>query len=372
MLAAAALLTAVPGSAQPSRRVAAAEQPRTAAEPRPVAERGPLTTDELNTIGVFENVSRSVVFVTTVQYVRYLFSRNVTRVPDGTGSGFVWDEQGHIVTNYHVIANASEYIVTLADQRRFPARLVGQSAAHDLAVLKIDVPEDPPPPVTVGSSHDLRVGQTVLAIGNPFGFDHTLTTGVISALDREIDGEQGLIIKNLIQTDAAINPGNSGGPLIDSAGRLIGINTMIYSPSGAYAGIGFAVPVDTVNRVVPQLISQGVYVRPTLGTLGIVAYDDYSRRLLRNSGVVGVVVLSVAENSPAERAGLRGLRETRTAILLGDIITSVDGRRVDDVADINAALDQRSFGDRMTVTVLRGDREVDVNLRLDEPPTPRR
>src|SRR5690606_29438564 len=145
---------------------------------------------------------------------------------------------------------------------------------------------------------------------------------------------------------------------------LIGINTMIYSPSGAYAGIGFAVPVDTVNRVVPQLISQGVYVRPTLGTLGIVAYDDYSRRLLRNSGVVGVVVLSVAENSPAERAGLRGLRETRTAILLGDIITSVDGRRVDDVADINAALDQRSFGDRMTVTVLRGDREVDVSLRL--------
>src|SRR5690606_1878102 len=182
VLAAAALLTAVPGSAQPSRRVAAAEQPRTAAEPGPVAERGPLTTDELNTSGVFENVSRSVVFVTTVQYVRYLFSRNVTRVPDGTGSGFVWDEQGHIVTNYHVVANASEYIVTLADQRRFPARLIGQSPEHDLAVLKIDVPENPPPPVTVGSSHDLRVGQTVLAIGNPFGFDHTLTTGVISAL----------------------------------------------------------------------------------------------------------------------------------------------------------------------------------------------
>src|SRR5690606_10845488 len=190
-----------------------------------------------------------------------------------------------------------------------------------------------------------------------------------SALNRSIDNERGGTIENLIQTDAAINPGNSGGPLIDSAGRLIGINTMIYSPSGAYAGIGFAVPVDTVNRVVPKLISQGVYVRPELG---IVAYDDYSRRLLRNTGIVGVVVLRVEPNSPAERAGLRGLRETRTAILLGDIITAIDGRRVDDFADINAVLDERNFGDRMTVTVLRGDRELDITVQLDPPPQQQR
>jgi S1-C subfamily serine protease len=203
----------------------------------------------------------------------------------------------------------------------------------------------------------------VLAIGNPFGFDHTLTTGVISALDREIDGEQGLIIKNLIQTDAAINPGNSGGPLIDSAGRLIGINTMIFSPSGAYAGIGFAVPVDTVNRVVPQLIAEGRYVRPSLG---IEANDEYSRRLLYDSGVVGVVVWTVAANSPAARAGLRGVELTRSgAIVLGDVITAIDGRRVDDYADVMAAHDGHAFGDRMTVTVLRGDGEIDVTVALD-------
>jgi S1-C subfamily serine protease len=239
--AALALLAAASAAAQPAqsaRRAGNADAPaarssavprRSAAAPRPVAARGPLSSDELNTIAVFENVSRSVVFITRVQYVRYLFSRNVARVPEGSGSGFVWDEQGNIVTNFHVIDGAREFVVTLADQRRFPARVIGASPEHDLAVLEIDVPDEPAPPVAVGSSGDLRVGQSVLAIGNPFGFDHTLTTGVISALDREIDGEQGLIIKNLIQTDAAINPGNSGGPLIDSAGRLIGINTMIFS-----------------------------------------------------------------------------------------------------------------------------------------------
>jgi S1-C subfamily serine protease len=373
--AALALLAAASAAAQPAqsaRRAGNADAPaarssavprRSAAAPRPVAARGPLSSDELNTIAVFENVSRSVVFITRVQYVRYLFSRNVARVPEGSGSGFVWDEQGHIVTNFHVIDGAREFVVTLADQRRFPARVIGASPEHDLAVLEIDMPDEPAPPVAVGSSGDLRVGQSVLAIGNPFGFDHTLTTGVISALDREIDGEQGLIIKNLIQTDGAINPGNSGGPLIDSAGRLIGINTMIFSPSGAYAGIGFAVPVDTVNRVVPQLIAEGRYVRPSLG---IEANDEYSRRLLYDSGVVGVVVWTVAANSPAARAGLRGVELTRSgAIVLGDVITAIDGRRVDDYADVMAALDGHAFGDRMTVTVLRGDGEIDVTVALD-------
>src|SRR5690606_2396549 len=174
-----------------------------------------------------------VVFITTVQYVRDRWTLNVMRVPQGTGSGFIWDESGHVVTNYHVIRGAQEARITLADQRSFPATLVGASPEHDLAVLKIDVPFDGPPPLPIGTSSDLRVGQNVYAIGNPFGLDHTLTTGVISALNRSIDNDRGGVIDGLIQTDAAINPGNSGGPLIDSAGRLIGINTMIYSPSGA-------------------------------------------------------------------------------------------------------------------------------------------
>src|SRR6185503_17716225 len=232
----------------------------TTAEPlqlRPVAVRGPLSPDERNTIAVFEAVSPSVVYITTVQHVRDFFSRNVMRVPQGTGSGFVWDEQGRVVTNYHVISGAQEALVTLGDQRSYSAKLVGASPEHDLAVLEIDVPENLPPPVPVGSSAELRVGQTVLAIGNPFGLDHTLTTGIVSALNRTVENERGGPIENVIQTDAAINPGNSGGPLIDSAGRLVGINTMIYSPSGAYAGIGFAVPVDTINRVVPRIIAYG-------------------------------------------------------------------------------------------------------------------
>ena len=262
---------------------------------RPVAPRGPLLADERATIDIFERASPSVVYITTLQHVRDFFSRNVMRVPQGTGSGFIWDELGHVVTNYHVIEGAQEAEITLADQRTFSATLVGASPEHDLAVLHIDVDFNGPPPLPVGSSADLRVGQGVLAIGNPFGLDHTLTTGVISALNRTIDDDRGGTVDNLIQTDAAINPGNSGGPLIDTAGRLIGINTMIYSPSGAYAGIGFAVPVDMINRVVPRLIAFGRYVRPTLG---ISANDDVSRRLLYDSDTQGVVVLEVAPGSP--------------------------------------------------------------------------
>ena len=259
--------------------------------PRPIAPRGPLLAGERATIDIFEHASPSVVYITTLQHVRDFFSRNVMRVPQGTGSGFIWDKEGHVVTNYHVIEGAQEAEITLADQRTFSATLVGASPEHDLAVLHIDVDFDGPPPLPVGSSADLRVGQSVLAIGNPFGLDHTLTTGVISALNRMIDDDaSGGTIDDLIQTDAAINPGNSGGPLIDSAGRLIGINTMIYSPSGAYAGIGFAVPVDTINRVVPRLIAFGRYVRPTLG---ISANDDVSSQLLAGSDIKGVVVLEV-------------------------------------------------------------------------------
>jgi S1-C subfamily serine protease len=327
---------------------------------RAVAPRGPLSADERNTISVFESVSPSVVYITTVQHVRDFFSRNVMRVPQGTGSGFVWDDRGHVVTNFHVIRGAQEALVTLGDQRGFNARLIGASPEHDIAVLQIDVPEALPAPIPIGSSAELRVGQTVLAIGNPFGLDHTLTTGIVSALNRTVDNELGGTIENVIQTDAAINPGNSGGPLIDSAGRLVGINTMIYSPSGAYAGIGFAVPVDTINRVVPRIIGYGRYVRPTLG---ISANDDVSRRLIGEQE--GVLVLGVTAGSPAARAGLRATEMTQSGrVTIGDVIEAVDDRPVENFGELVNVLDSHEFGDRITLKVRRGEQRVEVPVTL--------
>jgi S1-C subfamily serine protease len=294
--------------------------------------------------------------------VRDFFSPNVMRVPQGPGSGFIWDEQGRVVTNFHVIRGAQEALVTLGDQRSFSARLVGASPEHDIAVLQIDVPENLPAPIPIGSSAELRVGQAVLAIGNPFGLDHTLTTGIVSALNRTVDNDLGGVIENVIQTDAAINPGNSGGPLIDSAGRLVGINTMIYSPSGAYAGIGFAVPVDTINRVVPRLIGYGRYVRPTLG---ISANDEVSQRILRSDDLSGVLVLGVTAGSPAARAGLRATEMVANGrVALGDIIEAVDGREVRDFATLVNVLDAREFGDRITLRVRRGEQRVEVPVTL--------
>jgi S1-C subfamily serine protease len=223
---------------------------------RTVTARGDLAADEKNTIDVFEKSRDSVVYISTASLVEDYWTRNVFKVPKGTGSGFIWDEAGHVVTNYHVIADANEAAVKLVDGRQFKAALVGASQIHDIAVLKIGVEFKRPPPVPIGTSHDLKVGQKVFAIGNPFGLDWTLTTGIISALDRTLSGSAGPSVEHLIQTDAAINPGNSGGPLLDSAGRLIGINTAIYSPSGASAGIGFSVPVDTVMKIVPEIISR--------------------------------------------------------------------------------------------------------------------
>ncbi len=333
-----------------------------AVQPRAVTERGPLSADERNTIAIFESVSSSVVYITTAQYVRDFFSRDVMRIPQGTGSGFIWDEQGHVVTNYHVVRGGQEMVVRLGDQRSFRARLVGASPDHDIAVLEIDVPTDLPPAIPVGRSSELRVGQTVLAIGNPFGLDHTLTTGIVSALNRTVQNESGGNIDNVIQTDAAINPGNSGGPLIDSAGRLVGINTMIYSPSGAYAGIGFAVPVDTINRVVPQLIEYGDYLRPTLG---ITADDRYSRRLLGDD-MPGVLVLEVISGSPAARAQLRPTQITGNGrVTLGDVIESIDGRPVESYAELINALDVREFGERITLGIRRGQLRLEVPITLD-------
>ena len=337
-----------------------AVQARTAT-PRTVTPRGPLAADETATVEIFRKWSPSVVYITTLDKVLNLWTMNVREVPRGTGSGFVWDDQGHIVTNYHVVAGARAAQVRLSDQRSFAAELVGVSPENDLAVLRIKVPDRKPEPLMLGSSRDLLVGQRVVAIGNPFGLDHTLTTGVISALDRSIDGEGGAI-HHLIQTDAAINPGNSGGPLLDSAGRLIGVNTAIYSPSGASAGIGFAVPVDKVNRVVPELIAYGQYRPPSMG---ITVLDRVSAAVTRQLGIKGALILEVAEGSPADRAGLKGSRPVRAgSIVPGDVIQSLDGKPVEGSSDLDKLLDGRNAGDRVTLGVWRegATRQVTVTL----------
>jgi len=332
------------------------------AAPRPVVARGDLAADEQSMIELFERTRDSVVYISTRQQVRDFWTRNVFSVPRGTGSGFIWDEHGHVVTNFHVVEGASEAIVRLADGRDYKSVLVGASPAHDIAVLRIGVGFKRPPPVPIGTSSNLKVGQKAFAIGNPFGLDWTMTTGIVSALDRSLPTERGTVIEHLIQTDAAINPGNSGGPLLDSAGRLIGINTAIFSPSGASAGIGFAVPVDTVNRVVPQLIRTGRYVRPALG---IEVDEELNRRLTALLGVEGVVILRVAPDSAAAKAGLAGATVTpEGGIVPGDVIVAVEGKPVDSVARLLARLDDFKVGDTVAVTVVRDRKQRDVRVTL--------
>ncbi|HMV53050.1 MAG TPA: trypsin-like peptidase domain-containing protein [Rhodocyclaceae bacterium] len=330
--------------------------------PRRVTPRGPFTAEENATVDTFRRVSPSVVYITTLDRVINPFTMNVREVPRGTGSGFVWDELGHIVTNYHVIAGARGAQVRLSDQRGFDAELVGASPENDLAVLRVKVPEKRPAPIPLGSSRDLLVGQRVLAIGNPFGFDHTLTTGVISALDRTIEGEDERPVSHLIQIDAAINPGNSGGPLLDSAGRLIGVNTAIFSPSGASAGIGFAVPADTVNRVVPEIIAFGHYRRPTLG---INVIDRVSEVVTQQLGVKGALIVEVEPKTPAAEAGIRPARQLRDgSIVPGDIVQRIDGEAVDTAASIERALDAKKVGDNVTLELLRDGKPLQLRLRM--------
>ena len=323
---------------------------RTDAVPRAVTPRGPLAADELAHVELFRKASPSVVHITSLGVQRDLFSMNVQQVPRGTGTGFVWDGQGHIVTNFHVIQGANGARVTLADQSTFDAQLVGAFPDRDLAVLRIEAPKEKLPPIVVGTSRDLLVGQRVYAIGNPFGLDQTLTTGIVSALNREIESFNSRTIRGVIQTDAAINPGNSGGPLLDSAGRLIGVNTQIASPSGASAGIGFAIPVDEVNRIVPRLIKDGRFVRPALGV------SAGSANLQRALGLPkGVVVVQVTPGGPAARAGVQPFRRgSRGEVIAGDVITAINDEPVADLDDMLANLERRQAGETVTLTLSRG------------------
>ncbi len=330
-------------------------------EPRAITPRGDLSPGEETIIALFEATQNSVVSITTSEARVDPFSRRRQVVPRGTGSGFIWDDAVHVVTNNHVIAGASGAQVRLADGRVLPAKLVGTDPSHDLAVLRIAPDGEVPRPIPVGDSASIRVGQTVLAIGNPFGLDWTLTTGVVSALDRELEEPGNRTITGLIQTDAAINPGNSGGPLIDSAGRLIGVNTAIFSPSGTSAGIGLAVPVDVVNRVVPQLIATGRYHPPVLG----VRHDERVNALARRQGLNGVLVLGIEPGSPADAAGLRPATADRAGrIAPGDVIVSVDGTATESSADLVAALDRHRPGDTVTLGIGRAGREMTLEVTL--------
>jgi S1-C subfamily serine protease len=276
------------------------------------------------------------------------FLGDAQEVPAGSGSGFVWDGDGHIVTNFHVVEGARSLTVTFQNQKTFDATVVGVEPRKDVAVLKVDAPRDLFKPVTVAQHISLEVGQKAIAIGNPFGLDHTLTTGVISALGRQVQGIGGVTIRDMIQTDAAINPGNSGGPLLDSSGQLIGMNTMIFSKSGAYAGIGFAVPATTIARVVPQIVAKG-----RAEELGFQIKIDPLGRLERRYGIHGVVVLAVPRGGAAERAGMRGIAQTADGLVLGDVIVGVNDDKVDDFDDLYNLLDQHHAGDKVNVKISR-------------------
>jgi S1-C subfamily serine protease len=330
------------------------------AAPRQIAARGDLAPQEKSTIALFRQASPSVVHITAIAVQRDLFTLKPYQIPEGTGSGFIWDTSGNVITNFHVIQNADAAQVTLSDQSNWKAKLVGAAPDKDLAVLKIDAPANRLPAIPVGTSKDLQVGQSVFAIGNPFGLDQSLTTGVISALGREIESVTRRPIQGVIQTDAAINPGNSGGPLLDSAGRLIGVNTAIYSPSGASAGIGFAIPVDTVNRIVPEVIRYGKVTRPGIGIQ--IAEDQIAERL----GVNGVLVVDVVAGSAAAKAGLRPTRrEASGRVRLGDVITAVNGQKVASPNELFLLLEKYKVGDAVNVTVLRDEKSVQIKMTLD-------
>lgn len=327
-----------------------------------VAVAGFSTDDEQNTIEVFRHASPSVVYVTNQAVVRDRHSFNLQTVPRGTGTGVIWDKSGYIITNYHVIEGANQITITLQDQSSWPAQVIGVAPSKDLAVLQVKAPPSRLSPLALGDSNALTVGRKVMAIGNPFGLDTTLTVGVVSALGREIKSSNQRTIRNVIQTDAAINPGNSGGPLINSSGELIGINTAIYSPSGASVGIGFAIPINTVKRIIPSLIANGRLQRPSLGIE--IAPSHWAQR----HGIKGVPILKVAHSTPAEKAGLQGVRRSQGgSAILGDIIIGLGSDVVENYDDLLSALEKHRPGDNVRVDFVRDGKVHKLNLTLARP-----
>jgi S1-C subfamily serine protease len=337
--------------------------PRATAPASPASAAAPddLTPEEKRNIDIFRRSASSVVHIANIAMRRDFFTLDVMQIQQGTGSGFVWDRDGHIVTNYHVIEGGDTFQVRLDDQSEYRAKVVGATPDKDLAVLKILAPSAKLTPLPRGTSRHLLVGQTVLALGNPFGLDNSLTVGVVSALGRDLSSPSGRMIHDVIQTDAAINPGNSGGPLLDSRGRLIGVNTAIYSPNGASAGIGFAIPVDEVNALVPQLISRGKIARVGIG---IVALGDQTASQL---GVEGVVIRSVSRGGPAARAGLIGLRTDEDGgMYMGDMIVAVGGRPVRTLDELQTTFQETGAGVSVALTVERDRRRREVRVNLIE------
>ena len=343
---------------------APAPAPAASAAPAPLPDG--LDESERRDILVFRKASSSVVNITNIARRRSVFSFDIFETAQGSGSGFVWDRDGHVVTNFHVIEGGDRFVVLLSDEIEYDATPIGAAPDKDLAVLRIDAPPEVLrrlEPLSLGRSASLVVGQRVLAVGNPFGFDHTLTTGVLSGLGREIRSPSGRKIRDVIQTDAAINPGNSGGPLLDSSGRVIGVNSQIVSPSGASAGIGFAVPIDAVSRIVPQLIRTGRLQEPGIAGVSFVP-DSYAERW----DVDGVILNEIQRGSAADEIGLTGLGVTRTGrLLLGDIIVEVNGKRVRSSEDLYDAFESAGLGTTVRLTVRKGrngpTREVRVRLR---------
>jgi len=322
------------------------------------------TNDEQNNIQVFQQASPSVVNITNSRLVRSFYSLNPQEVPQGSGTGFIWSDDGYIVTNFHVVQQADRVMVTLQSGTTYDARAIGVDPDKDLAVLKIEAPDEDLIPIRPGDSDLLEVGRKVIAIGNPFGLDTTMTVGIVSALGREIDSVSQRTIRDVIQTDAAINPGNSGGPLLNSLGQLVGVNTAIYSPSGASSGIGFAIPVNTVKQIVPDLINFGRVQTPILGITRI-PQPEYYRQLW---GIEGVIVMDTVEGTDPARLGMRGLtREERGRIRLGDVIVEIAGEVVRNEEDYADVIEQYEPGDVVLVKTLRDNRLLEYEIELQAP-----
>jgi len=318
--------------------------------------------EEQRAIKVFERVSPGVVFIKNAAIKWNIFTTDIFEIPQGAGSGFVWDDQGHIITNFHVVYEADKIDIAFSEQESFSAKIVGLSADHDLAVLKIDAPKELLKKIAVGESGKLKVGQKVFSIGNPFGLDHSLTSGVVSALGRSIRSMSGRKIYDVIQTDAAINPGNSGGPLLDSDGKLIGVSTAIYSLSGAYAGVSFAIPVDIVKRVVPQLIQYGHVKR---AGLGIVLVPDHIRDRL---GVKGAMVLEVQDQGAAKLAGIKPTRLNAFGhVIYGDRVIEIDGKQINENEDLIYLIEnEKKSGQNINLRFIRSGKEYTTTAVLKD------